>query len=101
MGSTHSHLVAKMTDNMVRLNMSALLVPWRFGFGVRGGGEAVTHTARYYVCHLPPGYALVNLNFKNAFNLMHKYRMLKVLLDSGPRIYHFVFSIYSTPSFFF
>ena len=86
---------------MVRPDMSALLAPWRISFGVRGGGEAVIHVARCYVLHLPPGYAPVKLDFKNAFNSVHRYKMLKAVLDLSPRIYQCVYSASSTPSSLF
>ena len=81
--------------------MSALLAPWRLGFEVRGGGEAVIHVARCYVLHLPPGYAPVKLDFKNAFNSVHRYKMLKAVLDLALCIYQCVYSTSSTPSSLF
>ena len=70
-------IVTKVACNFVTSDMSALLAPLQVGFGVRGGVEAANHVVRCYVHHLLPGYAVVKLDFKNTFNLVHRAKMLK------------------------
>lgn len=42
--------MAKVAAQLVRDQMIDLLAPRQLGFGVKGGAEAVVHTARVYIC---------------------------------------------------
>ena len=101
MGSTFRRLVAKVASWAVKSEMSALLAPYQLGFGVKGGVEAAIHAARCYLHHLTPGQAVIKLDFKNAFNSVHRDKILGVVLDLAPRIFQFVHSAYSMPSSLF
>ena len=46
LGCTLRHLAAKVTENKVRDEMSALYAPHQLGLVIKGGAEAVAHTAR-------------------------------------------------------
>ena len=78
--------------------MSALLAPTQLGFGVRGGVEAAIHAARQYLHLLPPDYAIIKLDFRNAFYSVCRDKMLSAVLDLAPELYQFVYSAYSAPS---
>lgn len=95
------HSVAKVASGIVRADMSALLAPCQLGFGVKGGVEAAIHSARRYLHHLTPGHAVLKLDFKNAFNLVRRDKMLNAVRDLAPGVYQFVHSAYSSPSSLF
>ena len=97
-GSTLRRLVAKVASGAVRAEMSALLAPTQLGFGVREGVEAAIHAARQYLHLLPQDYAIIKLDFRNAFNSVRRDKMLSAVLDLAPELYQFVYSAYSAPS---
>ena len=97
-GSTLRRLVAKAASAIMKTKMSALLAPTQLGFGIKGGVDAAIHAARYYLHHLTPHHAVVKLDFRNAFNSVRRDKMLNAVLDLAPELFHFVFSVYSSPS---
>ena len=97
-GSPLRKLAAKVASGAVREEMSTLLAPTQLGFGVRGGVEAAIHAARQYLHLLPPDYAIIKLDFSNAFNSVCRDKMLSAVLDLAPEPYQFVYSAYSAPS---
>src|SRR6218665_1018043 len=52
------------------------LSPRQVGIGVPGGGEATVHAARRFVGSMSADCVLAKLDFKNAFNSLHRDRML-------------------------
>ena len=62
--------------------------------GVKGGWEASVHAVRRFVESMPEGYAVVKLDFKNAFNNLNRSRMLNEVLTHIPEIYKFCLSSY-------
>ena len=98
MGSTLRRLVAKAASAIMKSKMSALLAPTQLGFGIKGGVDAAIHAARYYLHHLTPHHAVVKLDFRNAFNSVRRDNMLNAVLDLAPELFHFVHSVYSSPS---
>ena len=97
-GSTLRRLVAKAASAIMKSKMSALLAPTQLGFGIKGGVDAAIHAARYYLHHLTPHHAVVKLDFRNAFNSVRRDKMLNAVLDLAPELFHFVHSVYSSPS---
>ena len=63
-GCTLRRLVAKVVSRFVVDDMADLLSPRQVGYGVRGGAEAVVHTARNFLSSMPSNHALVKLDFK-------------------------------------
>ena len=78
-----------------------LLAPWQLGYGVSGGAEAAVHAARLYFGQLQDNHALVKLDFRNAFNSVHRDKMLESVEGLVPSVYPFVHSVYSSPSSLF
>lgn len=95
---TLRRLVAKVAGLSVVVDMTALLAPRQLGYGVRGGAEAAVHAARKFLSNMDPDHALVKLDFRNAFNSIHRDSMLEAVRDLSPTIYPFVHSVYSSPS---
>ena len=100
-GNTLRRLVAKMTSGLVREDLSSLFAPRQLGYGVKGGAEAAVHAARGYVQHLEDDKAIIKLDFSNAFNSIHRDKMLMATKDLAPDIYPLVHSCYAFPSSLF
>ena len=97
-GCTLCCLVAKVASRMVRDEMEPLLSPKQLGYGVKGGAEATVHATRSFLSSLAVGCAVVKLDFQNAFNSIHRDKMLEATRDLAPEIFPFVHSSYSSPS---
>jgi hypothetical protein len=55
----------------------ALLAPFQLGVAVKGGAEAIVHTVRRLITHhldsaVSPDWALLQVDFSNAFNLVRR-----------------------------
>ena len=100
-GCTLRRLVAKIAGNKVMEEATDLLAPRQLGYGVSGGAEAAVHAARIYLGQLQDDHALVKLDFRNAFNSVHRDKMLEAVEGLVPSIYPFVHSVYSSPSSLF
>ena len=100
-GCTLRRLVAKIAGNKVMEEATDLLAPRQLGYGVSGGAEAAVHAARIYLGQLQDDHALVKLDFRNAFNSVHRDKMLEAVEGLVPSIYPFIHSVYSSPSSLF
>ena len=97
-GCTLRRLVDNIAGFRVLENMTTLLAPHKLCYGIRGGAEVAVHAARRYLDELQSDHAIVKLDFKNAFNAVHRDKMLKAVEILAPTVYHFVHSVYSSPS---
>ena len=64
---------------------------------MRGGAEAAVHAARLYLQDIDPSKAILKLDFKNAFNSIHRDKVLAAVLDHAQGLYPFIHSAYSSP----
>ena len=81
--------------------MGALLSPGQLGFGTTLGSEAIIHAARSYLRELKEGHLMLKLDFKNAFNSLHRDHMLRTVLEKAPNVFPLAYSSYCQPSFLF
>ena len=81
--------------------MRAFLAPLQLGYGTPHGSEAAAHAAHIYLQNLPSDHLLLKLDFKNAFNCLHRDRMLTVVREKVPELLPLVHSAYSSPSHLF
>ena len=68
---------------------------------MRGGAEATVHATRLYLEDLAPDKAVLELDFINAFNSIHRDKVLAAVLEHSPGLYPFVHFVYSSPSSLF
>uniref|UniRef100_A0A1X7U4B2 Reverse transcriptase domain-containing protein n=1 Tax=Amphimedon queenslandica TaxID=400682 RepID=A0A1X7U4B2_AMPQE len=61
--------------------MSSLLAPRQLGYGIPGGLEAAVHAARYFLRNMDDSSAFLKLDFRNAFNSIHRSKMLAAVSD--------------------
>ena len=78
--------------------MGAHLAPRQLGYGIPMGAEAAVHAACIFLHHLQPGHLLLKLDFKNAFNCLHRQRMLIAVRDQVPELLLLILSACCAPS---
>ena len=76
--------MAKVASRMVRDEKEPLLSPKQLGYGVKRGAEAAVHATRSFLTSLA---AVVKLDFQNAFNSIHRDKMLEATRDLAPEIF--------------
>ena len=64
--------------------MGELLFPKQLGYGVMRGIEIAIHSARVYQSNLPHDHLILKLDYKNAFNTIHRDKMLQAVKDLAP-----------------
>ena len=99
-GCTLRRLVAKVAGSEVRDEMIDLLAPRQLGYGIRGGAEAAVYAATLHVQELEP-MCVLKLDFRNAFNLLRRYKMLQAVKSLAPNLLPLVYSAYLSPSLLF
>ena len=61
-----------------------------------GGSEAAVHAGRVYLSHQDDK-AMVNVDFRNAFNTIRRDKMLKAVEEYNPDLLPYVHAAYLTP----
>src|SRR6218665_137152 len=75
------------TANYITVHKAATyLAPLQIGVGVPEGAEAACHAARRFLKTMPTDSIMVKLDFKNAFNSLHRDRMLLALEEIAPEL---------------
>jgi len=73
------------------------LAPLQLGVGVSGACEIISHAAQLYIAS-PLDRCLLNVDFRNAFNSIHRHSIFEELEDSFPNLRRFFHFAYSMPS---
>ena len=94
-------MVAKCAGNSIVQAMAELLGPRQLGYGISHGAEAAVHATQIYLHNLQPQHLILKLDFRNAFNCLHRDKMLTVVRERVPEIFPFIHSAYSNPSCLF
>ena len=100
-GCTLRRLVAKCAGNRIMQAMAELLRPKHLGYGIPRGAEAAVHATRIYLHNLQPQHLILKLDFRNAFNCLHRDKMLAAVREMVPELYPLIHSAYSSPSSLF
>ena len=98
-GCTLRRLAAKCAEAHNMRAMGAHLAQHQLGCGVPMGTETAAHAACIFLHHLQPGHLLLKLDFKNAFNCLHRQKI--AVRDQLPELFPLVLSAYSAPSCLF
>lgn len=86
-GIVWRRLAGKIACYNIRANLVEKLKPFQFGFGVKGGAEALVHAVRRFcTAEFDEPMALVNLDFGNAFNMLFRKFMLGEVKDICPEL---------------
>ena len=97
-GCTLHRLVTKCAGSKVMKKIDELLFPKQLGYGIKRGIEIAIHSARVYLSNLSHDH---KLDFKNAFNTIHRDKMLLAVKDLAPSLLPFVHSVYCSSSSLF
>ncbi len=99
-GCTFRRIAAKVACYSIANDVGTSLRPNQLGFGTSCGTEAAVHAARRYLDIDSPGIFL-KLDFQNAFNCVHRSRILECARDSIPALYQFILQGYGSPTTLF
>ena len=102
-GNTLRRLVAKSISIFLGAEIGNHLRPIQLGYGTPGGCETAAHATRRFLGNSVDGNPclVMKIDYKNAFNSIHRDVLLKVVRDLFPEIYPFVWQCYSSPSTLF
>jgi len=101
-GIVWRRLAAKISVFDVSVELSEMLKPFQFGFGVRGGSEAVIYAVRCLVESYHEGpMAIVKLDYKNAFNMLFRKHLLNEVKNICPKLYPMLQQAYRCPSYLY
>lgn len=100
-GFTLRRLVSKCASLHGIAHLKEYFQPLQLGVGVPGGCEAAIHSTRRFLSTLPSNYAVVKLDFANAFNNIRRSDMLLAVKERLPELFSYCYSAYSTPSYLF
>jgi Reverse transcriptase (RNA-dependent DNA polymerase) len=90
-GEVIRSLVAKCLMARVRQPAQALLAPLQLGVAITGGAEAIVHSVRRLITHhldaaVSPYWALLQVDFSNAFNLVRRDVFCQSTLEHFPAL---------------
>jgi hypothetical protein len=102
-GEVIRRLVANCLMACVKQSAQALLAPLQMGIAVQGGAEAIIHTTRRLVLDhaaplSDPDWALLQVDFSNAFNLVSRDIFSAAILEHFPTLGPWVGSVVGLPT---
>ena len=101
-GHALRRMSAKIVMRKLRSFCEKEFMPLQMGVGTPKGCEAAVHAARAYVeSDLVQDQVLLKIDFKNAFNSVHRDVVLKLVKEKVPELYGFVYQCYEESSFLF
>src|ERR1700759_1565187 len=74
-------------------------MPAQLGVGVKGGCEALIHSARRFIAGMGVEKAFIKLDFSNAFNSVRRDSVLEAVSLHRPDLLDFVCSSHGSPSY--
>jgi len=67
---------------------TSFLLSYQYGVGIKGGAETVVHSLRAIINdNILNNFSILKIDFKNAFNMFHRERILSVIAESYPEAY--------------
>jgi len=97
-GLTLRRVVAKAAGAVASSVCTSILSPLQLGVGTKGGAEAMVHAARRFLESKPEDYALVKLDFTNAFNSIRRDSMLEAVAQRCPGLLPLALASYGSSS---
>jgi len=98
-GNAFRRLASKICNSMLISKTTSFLLPYQYGVGIKGGAETVVHSLRAFINdNILSNFSILKIDFKNAFNMIHRERILSVIAESYPEAYPYVFQAYGSPS---
>jgi hypothetical protein len=97
-GNTLRRLAAKAGLRQVSTGLGAELRPVQLGFGTQGGCEAAVDAASEFIRGNQSKNVLLEIDMKNAFNSIHRDKLLSVVRNRTPGLYKFIWQAYANES---
>ena len=91
-------LTAKCANTVALDQLGDFFAPIQLGVGVKGGCEAAIHAARRFCSTMQTEQILVKLDFRNAFNSVHRETVLRAVAAHIPTLYAFCYFTYAISS---
>ena len=97
-GYTWRRIVAKCANSHALAAALDYLQPLQVGVGTKGGCEAAVHAVRRFAQSMPEDWVIAKLDFRNAFNTVHRSWVLKSVAEKMPELFRFCNVAYGSPS---
>ena len=97
-GFVMRRLASKLANSFGLTRISSSLCPTQIGAGVKGGCEAAIHATRRFVEGMSDDDVIVKLDFRNAFNCLHRDDIFKEVQKNIPELLPYVNSSYGRPT---
>ena len=97
-GNVLRRLAGKIVSHRVMEEMGTLVRPAQLGYGTRGGCEAAVHATRAFLEEEEETQVLLKMDFRNAFNTIHRDAMLHAVRTHLPDYFRFVWQMYRLPT---
>ena len=97
-GYTWHRITAKCANTFTLILLQDYFVSLQLGVGTNGGSNAAIHSAPRFIECMPENFVIVNLDFANAFNSLHRDVMLDAVFNTVPEIYKLCHLCYSNMS---
>lgn len=97
-GYTWRRIAAKCANTFALSKLTDYFNPLQLGVGIPGGCEAAVHSTRRFIEGMQADDVVVKLDFRNAFNCLHRDTMLKAVFEKVPELYRYCHQCYSQSS---
>ena len=100
-GEVFRRIAGKILVARYQSDLALRLQPTQLGVGYRGGSEAIIHRLRDWLSSANPDDALLQLDFRNAFNSISRQKMLAAIKAACPFFYRYAVSCYAASATLF
>ncbi|GAU90643.1 hypothetical protein RvY_03032 [Ramazzottius varieornatus] len=97
-GNTLRRLAGKIVSKRVMEATGKLIRHQQLGYGTRSGAEAAVHFTRAFLSGQTGCQTLLKLDFRDAFNSVHRDRLLEEVQKFLPEGNPFIFQMYRSPT---
>ena len=100
-GETVRRLAGKLLVSRYQSTLSLQFHPSQLGVGFKGGSEVIIHRIRDWLSRAGTDEALLQIDFRNAFNSLSREQMLPAILSRCPLLYRYAVACYGQPASLF
>ena len=100
-GETFRRLAGKILVSRYQPALSSQFQPSQLGVGFKGGSEVIIHRIRDWLASAGADEALLQIDFRNAFNSLSRAKMLPSVLQRCPLLHRYAVACYGHPASLF
>ena len=97
-GNVPRRLAGEIVSHRVMEEMGTLVRPAQLGYGTRWGCEAAVHATRAFLEEEEETQVLLKMDFRNAFNTIHRDAMLHAVRTHLTDYFRFIWQMYRFPT---